>query len=86
MVVLDGAVCWFLLLGAAWRCLVLLGCDWWCLVVLTGAWCCLALHGCLMVLGAAWRCLVVLGGAGGASWCMAVQCVWFVLFGAAWAV
>ena len=37
-----------------------------------------------MVLGTAWRCLVVLGGAGGAWWCMAVQCVWFVLFGDAW--
>ena len=37
-----------------------------------------------MVLNAAWRCLVALGGAGGAWWCMAVLCVWFVLFGAAW--
>ena len=37
-----------------------------------------------MVLNAAWRCLVVLGGAGGAWWYMAVQCVWFMLFGAAW--
>ena len=30
------------------------------------------------------RCLVVLGIARGAWWCMAVQCVLFVLFGAAW--
>ena len=37
-----------------------------------------------MVLGTPWRCLVVLGGAGGAWWCMAVQCVWCVLFGDAW--
>ena len=36
-----------------------------------------------MVLNAAWRYLVVLGGAGGAWWYMAVQCVWFVMFGAA---
>ena len=27
--------------------------------------------------------MVVLGGADGAWWCMAVQCAWFVLFGAA---
>jgi hypothetical protein len=34
---LDGAVCWSLLLGAAWRCLALLGGAWWCLVLLGAA-------------------------------------------------
>ena len=64
---------WFVLLGAALRCLVgidhvpwcsaLLGGVWWCWVVLSGAfW-------CFLVLGGAWWCwwclvvLVVLGGA-----------------------
>ena len=62
----------------------MLGCDWWCLVVLNDALCYLALLCCLMVPGTAWRCLVVFGCSGGAWWCMAVQCVWCVLFGAAW--
>ena len=55
---------WFVMFGAAWRCLVALGGAWWCLVVLCdwfmlrGGACC-----CLWVLGGAWWCLVLLGAA-----------------------
>ena len=60
---------WFVLRGAALRCLVKIDGARWCSALLGGVW------WCYVVLSGAFWCLVVLGGAGGAWWCMAVLCV-----------